>query len=402
MTNVLDEFRQWLETNWDETIPLHEWWQRLADSGWAVPHWPVEWFGRGATSQQRREIAAILRSFNIPGPPAGLGTMLAGPTILNHGTPEQKARLLRPIISGSESWCQLFSEPSAGSDLAALQTRAVREGPAWRVTGQKIWTSNGQVADRGMLLARTQPGSRGRDGITWFVIDMHQPEIEVRPLREMTGRTLFTQVFMDGALVHSVDAIGPVNGGWDVARTTLACERSGLADGAVGVLPGPRGGWLERPAGELMDYLRRPRSPSGTSLAMRGRCFEALAAAARFNNRAGESDVQQKLAAVYILERIAAAGNMEPEVDGDRLAPVRHASVGKLLHSMLVRQARDAIVDILGPDAMATEFTEAPLTNLQELLLFSPAVSIYGGTDEIQRNILGERVLGLPKGESPH
>jgi alkylation response protein AidB-like acyl-CoA dehydrogenase len=401
MTDVLDEFRQWLETNWDETIPLHEWWQRLADFGWAVPHWPVEWFGRGATSQQRREIAAILRSFNIPGPPAGLGTMLAGPTILNHGTPEQKARLLRPIISGSESWCQLFSEPSAGSDLAALQTRAVPEGPAWRVTGQKIWTSNGQVADRGMLLARTQPGSCGRDGITWFVIDMHQPEIEVRPLREMTGRTLFTQVFLDGALVHSVDAIGPVNGGWDVARTTLACERSGLADGAVGVLPGPRGGWLERPAGELMDYLRRPRSPSGTSLAMRGRCFEALAAAARFTNRAGEPDLQQKLAAVYILERIAAAGNMEPEVDGDRLALIRHASVGKLLHSMLVRQARDVIVDILGPDTMATEFTEAPLTNLQELLLFSPAVSIYGGTDEIQRNILGERVLGLPKAESP-
>ena len=183
--------RRFVAEAYDPAITLAEWWERLADSGWAVPTWPREWHGLGLPGAAARTVAEELRAAAVPGPPAGLGLLLAGPTILAHGTDEQKARYLRPLVDGREAWCQLFSEPGAGSDLASLQTKAQRDGEEWIVNGQKVWTSGAQSADFGMLLARTDPEAPKHKGISYFAFPMDQAGVEVRPLKEMTGRSLF-------------------------------------------------------------------------------------------------------------------------------------------------------------------------------------------------------------------
>src|SRR6476659_8148869 len=222
---VRDEVRRFVAEAWEPDLTLAEWWDRLADSGWAVPTWPEEWLGRGLPGAAARTVSDELRAAKVLGPPAGLGLLLAGPTIVAHGTDAQKERYLRPIVNGQEAWCQLFSEPGAGSDLASLQTRAVRDGDEWIVNGQKVWTSGAQTADLGMLLARTNPDAPKHQGITYFVIDMDQDGIDVRPLREMTGRALFNEVFLTDARVRNDDIVGELNQGWAAGMTTLSNER---------------------------------------------------------------------------------------------------------------------------------------------------------------------------------
>jgi alkylation response protein AidB-like acyl-CoA dehydrogenase len=258
---VASEVRAWLASNWDPDLTLAEWWERLADSGWAVPTWPEEWLGRGLTRDLAAVVAKEIRDAGAIGPPAGLGLMLAGPTIVAHGSEEQKRRYLRPIVTGQEAWCQLFSEPGAGSDLASLQCRAVKDGDEWVVNGQKVWTSGAHVADLGMLLARTDVDVPKHRGISYFAIEMDQPGVDVRPLREMTGRALFNEVFLTDARVHDDALIGGLNNGWMGAMTTLANERASLGGGGGGAagigVPGKKGGMLER-------RRRRPRAAPGT------------------------------------------------------------------------------------------------------------------------------------------
>jgi alkylation response protein AidB-like acyl-CoA dehydrogenase len=206
-----EEFRAWLNDSWDPDLTVAEWWERFGDSGWAMPTWPVEWFGRGLGRDAVTMVGEELRAAGAVGPPSGLGVLLAGPTILTHGTDEQKARYLRPIVTGQEGWCQLFSEPGAGSDLASLQTKAERDGDEWVINGQKVWTSGGQSAELGMLLARTDPDAPKHKGITYFAFPMDQPGVDVRPLREMTGRALFSEVFFDEARVPNDAIIGELN-----------------------------------------------------------------------------------------------------------------------------------------------------------------------------------------------
>ena len=182
--SVRGELKSWLADAWDPDLTVSEWWARLADSGWAVPTWPSEWLGRDLPREFAGIVTEELRAAGAVGPPAGLGMLLAGPTILTHGNDEQKARYLRPIVSGEEGWCQLFSEPGAGSDLASLQTKAERDGEEWLINGQKVWTSGGQVADLGMLLARTDPDAPKHTGISYFAVPMDQPGVDVRPLRD--------------------------------------------------------------------------------------------------------------------------------------------------------------------------------------------------------------------------
>lgn len=385
-----------LDAEWDPDITLGAWWSRLARVGWSVPTWPKEWGGAGLSLSDAAVVRRVLEQRGAAAGPAGLGVMLAGPTVMAHGDDAHKQRFLPEIIDGTANWCQLFSEPAAGSDLASLTTRARRDGDRWIVTGQKVWTSNAHLADIGMLLARTDATTSGREGLTWFALDMDQPgAIELRPLREMTGRSLFFEVFLDGAVVDHECAVGGAGNGWAVARTTLANERAGLSGGAVGPAPGKRAGASTQRAGDAARRRARRSTPTGTSMAMRGRAFDALWDAARRTAVDTSPAVRAALAELAALERLTTLFQRTALARGRGAAA--DASIGKLLHSRQVRSSGRAASAISGAVGMLVGPEALGEGSLSELVLFIPAVSIYGGTDEIQRNVLAERILGLPR-----
>jgi alkylation response protein AidB-like acyl-CoA dehydrogenase len=411
--DVSAEVTPWLEANWDPDLTVSEWWERLGPSGWAAPTWPEEWFGKGLSRGEAVRVAQTIARFGALGAPGGLGLLLAGPTIYTHGTDEQKRRYLRDIVTGQKAWCQLFSEPGAGSDLAGLQTRAVKDGEEWIVNGQKVWTSGGQIADLGMLLARTDPDVPKHQGITYFALEMHQPGVEVRPLREMTGRALFNEVFMTDARVADDALIGGLNNGWAVANTTLAFERAGLGAGggeasASMAAPGTVAGDLERRAGDFVGTTRR--RATGGAQGLFASAEQVLTQLARDNGALDEPTVRQELMRLHILNEIARFTNLRQKALKDVGADIPGVgNISKLSMSRILRLSRDLGLRILGPvgtlhaynpDDRATldRATGKPLAAMvTELALFSPGPSIYGGTDEVQHNILGERILGLPK-----
>src|SRR5688572_6288132 len=230
-TDAVAEVKAWLEENWDPDLTVAEWWERLGLSGWAAPGLPVNAYGKGLNRNDSVAVQNAIAEFGALSAPGGLGLLLAAPTIAAHGTQEQIDLYVREIVTGQKAWCQLFSEPGAGSDLAGLQTKAIKDGEEWIVTGQKVWTSGGQVADLGMLIARTDPDVPKHQGISYFAIDMHQPGVEIRPLVEMTGHAMFNEVFLEEAVVPDSALIGGLNNGWAVANTTLMNERAGLGSG---------------------------------------------------------------------------------------------------------------------------------------------------------------------------
>ena len=399
---VRQEFRAWLEENWDPDLTVAQWWERFGDSGWATPTWPTEWFGRGLGRDAVATVGEELRAAGAVGPPSGLGVLLAGPTILAHGTDEQKARYLRPIVTGQEGWCQLFSEPGAGSDLASLQTKAERDGDEWVINGQKVWTSGGQSAELGMLLARTDPDAPKHKGISYFALPMEQAGVEVRPLREMTGRALFSEVFFDDARVGDDAVIGELNGGWAVANTTLANERAGLGSGGSGAgggaFPGRKAGMLEVRVGDLAERTSR----AGVQPANFGRSFELLKTISEKLGRSDDPMVRQRLVELYMLSELGRITSLRVKASmAAGRGPGPEANTAKLQMSRICRLVRDLGPEILGPEAMLTGSDTTGGGVVQELMLFAPAPSIYGGTDEIQKNIIGERVLGLPKEPGP-
>src|SRR5438270_673000 len=223
------EARGWIEANWDPNRALLEWRTLLADSGWAVPSWPADCYGRGLPAEADAVVAEELTRAGAVGVPVGVGVGLAAPTILNHGSAEMKRRLLRRIVTGEDMWCQLFSEPGSGSDLAGLTTRADRDGDEWIVSGQKVWNTSAHHAELGLLLARTDWDAPKHQGITCFAVPMQQPGVEVRPLRQMNGHSSFNEVFFDEARVPAENIIGAPGDGWRVAVTTLMYERRGAA-----------------------------------------------------------------------------------------------------------------------------------------------------------------------------
>ena len=266
---IVGELRAWLEESWDPDLTVAQWWERLGGAGWAAPGLPADAYGKGLSRADAVVVQREIASFGALGAPAGLGLLLAAPTIATHGSQEQVERFVRPIVTGRLAWCQLFSEPGAGSDLAGLTTRASKDGDEWVVDGQKVWTSMGQTADMAMLLARTAPDAPKHQGITWFAFDMHQPGVELRPLREMTGHAMFNEVFLDGARVGDDAVIGELHRGWGVANTTLMNERAGLGSGGGGggaaVTPGTVAGQLERRAGDFVGTDRPARGRRSTS-----------------------------------------------------------------------------------------------------------------------------------------
>ena len=381
---------------WDPELTVGAWWERLAVAGWAAPTWPREWHGQGLGRDEAAHAARTLHRLGALGPPGGLGLLLAGPTILAHGDDDQKARLLWPIVSGQVSWCQLFSEPDAGSDLANVKTRAVRDGEGWRVDGQKVWTSGATTAQLGMLLARTDPTAPKHQGLSYFAIDMTQPGVDVRPLTELTGRALFNEVFLTGCAVADGDRIGPAGAGWAVANTTLANERQGLGGGpsAVGgLVPGPAAGVLDRRAG---DFVGRPGR--GATALMSGRMTRQLVERLAASGGAVDPVLRQELAQLHTYEEIARYTALRAKAAkeaGRGLGP--EVSVGKLSMSRTARLAQHLVFRTLGAEGTLYELGGGPRDELVESALFSAATGIYGGSDQVQRNIIGDRVLGLPR-----
>ena len=406
------ELKQWLGENWDPDLTVAEWWDRLGTSGWGVPMWPVEWFGKGLGRSESVRVQTTITNFGALPAPGGLGLLLAGPTITVHGNDEQKKHYLRDIVTGQRSWCQLFSEPGAGSDLAGLQSRAVKDGEEWIVNGQKVWTSGGQAADLGMLIARTDPDQPKHAGITYFVIDMHQPGIDIRPLKEMTGRAMFNEVFMTDARVPDDAIIGGLGNGWRAANTTLMFERSGLGagggSGAVSLaMPGTVMGDLDKRAG---DFVRSGGRSGANAATMFGAGAKGLIEMARVAGKSDDPALRQKLVYLHSLGEVARFNNL-------RLKAAMQAgkdipglpNISKLLMSNTVRLSRDVGLEIAGGYGMLhaydaedrTALDEATgmsfLSGITEMALFAQGPPIYGGTDQVQRNIIGERVLGLPK-----
>ena len=394
--SVREEAETWFRANWDPEVPLGRWWERLADSGWGFPTWPERWFGRSLSSDQAKQADAARAAIGAVGPPSGIGVMMAGPTIIDHGTEEQCQRFLPNMVCGKEVWCQLFSEPGAGSDLAGLQARAERDGDEWVVNGQKVWTSGAQFSKWGILIARTSVDVPKHEGITFFVIDMDQAGVEVRPLKEMTGGATFNEVFMTDARVPHSNVIGEPNRGWGVAVTTLAHERnslgaSGMASAAGGLMIGRND--LDHPAGR--------RSSGGGGMTGMAAAFggggSMVAGLPALVGRGDDKVLRDKVMRIYTLMEITRYTSLRVQAARDAgRGPGPEVSTGKLVASELVRQLRDVGLEALGPHGQLMG-DDTPLGGmLQQLALFSPAISIAGGSDQIQRNIIGERVLGLP------
>jgi len=418
MTVVADpivELRDWLAANWDADLSLAEWWEHLGCSGWAAPILPVDCYGRGLSRGDALRASRAIAEFGALGAPFGMGVALASPTIATHGTRKQVERYVRAAVTGQRAWCQLFSEPGAGSDLAGLATRAVRDGDVWVINGQKVWTSGAQIADLGMLLARTDPTAPKHQGITWFAIDMHQPGVEIRPLREMTGNAMFNEVFFTDAVVPDDARIGELNNGWTVANTTLLHERSGMGAAAGGRIPfdlalmarpGTVAGDLDRRAG---DFVRPVASPTDETRPRTSPATTYIKLAREFG-RDTDPVIRQRLAQAHILGELTrfnterqkamrAAGRDIPAI----------ANFGKLLMAHILRLNRDLGMEILGARGTLHAYdapgratlADAPggaaAQSITAQVLSAQALPIYGGTDQIQRNIIGERALGLPK-----
>ena len=400
MTSTLPESvkadaQRWFAEYWDPDLPLGQWWQLLADSGWAFPSWPEGFGGRGLSSAATKVAVQARREAGAFGPPNGVATFLAAPTIMHYGTEEQKRKYIPKIVNGQEIWCQLFSEPGAGSDMAGLATKAIRDGDEWIVNGQKVWNSGAQWAQYGILIARTDPQQPKHRGITYFLIDMEQDGVDVRPLKEMTGDAAFNEVFLNDARVAESDRLGDLGDGWRVAMTTLSHERdpdnAGMGDTAAF-------GEIDL-AESVSEYSATLSSKNdGFSLALSGGVTRVLEGVTSQFEASEDPKVRQKLASILEMRRTSrwsgmrAAGKIK---SGGQPGP--EVSTLKLLGSEMGRQIRDVGLESMGAHGMLYG-QDAPADGLfHAYSMFTPAQSIAGGSDEVQRNIIGERVLGLPR-----
>jgi alkylation response protein AidB-like acyl-CoA dehydrogenase len=337
----------------------------LAAAGLAGITWPQEYGGMGRPARFQRIFEREAAGFELPPRVLEIGLGMVGPTILVHGSEEQKRALIPPLLRGEHVWCELFSEPGAGSDLASVQTRARRDGDEWVVDGQKVWTSGAQHSDLAACLARTDPERPKHEGLTMLVVDMHGPGITVAPLRQMTGDAQFNQVFLDDVRVPLESTVGEVDGGWRVARTMLGFERQALSG------LGSSGG--------------------------RG-SLSAIAAEATARGLISRADVRQRI--VDLRARQMLLRHLTAYLEARRRAGAGsggEAAILKLAMARLVQDAADAAVDIAGPAAVAWDPDDRRAGRWSAQLLNAPSASIGGGTNEIVRNVIAERVLGLPR-----
>lgn len=364
------ELAQWLAANPPGSEPVgqeeahfgwrRDWQRRLYEGGWAAVHWPAQYGGRGASVVESAIFFEELGRAGAPLPANVLGLLLAGPTIMLWGSEEQKERYLPPILSGQEIWCQGFSEPDAGSDLAAVKTRAVPDGDGWRISGQKVWTSIAQHSKWCMLLARTDTQAAKHRGLTYFLLDMQQEGVTVRPLRQITGESEFNELFLDGAFVSRENVLGGEGNGWKVALTTLMNERAGLAF-------------------FLQVRMRQ--------------LLEELIEQARQHGRLDDPLLVDRLVGLHMrceaLRLTAYRGLTAIEKYGQ---PGPEGSLTKWMWSQTNQELCQLAVQVVGLEALRDG------TPWAYELLRSRGNTIEGGTTEILKNIVAERVLGLPKG----
>ncbi|HEX4657253.1 MAG TPA: acyl-CoA dehydrogenase family protein [Streptosporangiaceae bacterium] len=393
--SVRAEVRRWVEANWDPELSLVQWRGLLADSGWACPAWPHGWCGRSLPPGLAEVVISELADTGVPGPAEGVGRTLAAPVLLSHGSEDLRRRFIRPAVTGEVTWCQLFSEPGAGSDLAGLATRAepVNGAEGWLVTGQKVWSTGAATADFGLLLARTDVGVPKHRGITCFVLPMRQAGVEVRPLRQMNGHASFNEVFLDQAQVPAGYAIGEPGGGWTVALSILAHERRLAAHRPAPAPAGATGrAWQEAIAERTAAaephkwYPQRAGRP------------DLVVARAVAEGKARDPLVRQEIARLMELTytaRWTAARAAAARAAGRPPGP--EGSLGKLASSAIARQAARVHSLIAGASGMLTGAGSPAGGTIAEIFLSVPAISIAGGTDEIQRTIIGDRILGLPR-----
>jgi len=340
-------------------------WERaLGGAGWLGLGWPQSAGGRGASLIHQVIFHEEYARARGPGRIGHIGEQLLAPTVIAFGSDEQKARFLPPIGRGEELWCQGYSEPNAGSDLANVQTRAELVGGQWRITGQKIWTSHAHVSDWCFAVCRTDPGSQRHKGLSYLLVPMRQPGITVRPIRQLTGNSEFCEVFFDGARTPADHVVGGVGDGWKVAMATLAFERG------VSTL------------GQQIGFANE---------------LDAIIAAARQRGADRDPDIRQRIADAWIGLRIMrwTALRVLSHGEGGELPP--EALISKLYWATWHQRLGELAMDVLGADAEIVPHAPYELDPLQELFLFSRADTIYAGSNEIQRNIIAQRALGLPR-----
>ena len=364
-----DELRAWLEENHPGPVPQggdqvqfefeRAWQRKLHDAGWAGVSWPKEYGGRGATLIEQAIFGAELARAKAPRPANVLGLVMGGPVVIAHGTEEQKERFLEPILSAEEIWCQGFSEPESGSDLASLKTKAMKENGGWRITGQKVWTTFAHEAKWCMLVACSDGDAPKHKGLTYFLMDMEQDEVEVRPLRQITGEAEFNELFIENAYVPDENVVGGEGNGWMVAITTLMNERAGLgASAALG---------LSQALGELIDLAKQ------TGLAEDPIVRDKVA-------RLAIGIEGLRLGAMRALTATMKVGIPGPE-----------GSIAKLQWSSTNQALTELAIEVGGEEALERDSMWA------YRYLRSRANSIEGGTSDVLKNIVAERVLGLPK-----
>ena len=350
----------------DETFGFETrlaWEHELATGGWTGLGWPVEHGGRGASVAHQVIFNEEYVRAKAPGRVSVLGEGLLGPTLIQYGTPEQQARFLPPILAGTELWCQGYSEPNAGSDLANVQTKAHLDGDDWVITGQKVWTSLAHQADWCFVVCRTEPGSLRHHGLSYLLVPMDQAGVEVRPITQLTRTSEFNEVFFDGARTRSDHVVGEVGQGWRVALATLAFERG------VGLL------------GHQLSFRRE---------------LDHLVAVARSNGSASDPVIRQRLARSYAELQILRYNTLRSLSGYDGPVAPPEASIIKLYWATWHRQLGELALDVRGSAGLVTDGLPYELDEFQRTFLFSRSETIYGGSNEIQKNIIGERVLGLP------
>jgi alkylation response protein AidB-like acyl-CoA dehydrogenase len=380
-----EQVQAWLAENLPkkklETMEERKAWHRkMYEAGFIGMGWPKAYGGQEARPMEQAIVGAEMARVNAPAPMNGLGIGIVGPTIIHHGTEEQKKRFIQKILSAEELWCQLYSEPNAGSDLASLRTKAERDGDEFIINGQKVWTSGGYNADWGLLLARTDPDASKHQGITCILLDMHAPGVTVRPLKQISGSSEFCEVFFDNVRVSADNVVGEMNRGWQIAQTTLSYERGG----------------------NLLSRVTRLQ-------AMFARLVEVAQKLER-NGRPALEDplVRQRMGQIYSeteVLRYGALRLLSKLEKGQRPGP--EASISKLYYSELDKRAQELMQEILGPYGQLFDGASADISLAGDddgeggswvySFVWSRAGTIYAGSNEIQKNIIGERVLGLPK-----
>ena len=395
--DVVEAVTTWFHATWDPDRSLLEWRGALVDSGWAVPSWSADWFGRDLPAWADRVAHTVIRQEGGVGVPLGVGMGLAAPTMYDHASDALKRTYLRATLTGELVWCQLFSEPGAGSDLAGLQATAVRDGDDWVVNGQKVWNTSADHADMAILVARSDWDAAKHAGLTYFLLDMRQDGVETRPIEQMNYHHSFNEVFLTDARVPHANVVGDVGGGWRVARGTLAHERSFSIQRDPQVDRSAHGRVIDEFRHEATEYLKTYEWYPQRM----GRC-DLVLERARAAGKLGDPVLRDEMMRLVSFQR-AAAWTAERAKVARALGrpPGAEGSIGKLALSEVARRSNHVHSMVAGAQGMLRTGTDPLDAVVAEVLVSTPAQSIAGGTDEIQHNILGENMLGLPREPAP-